>query len=453
MIQEVDQKIVAVRHGFQRAKSRQTAFGRALRDYDERLRKSESSTREDIEKCLIALHGVLNQPELVEQQLLVDYIKEVLRFVGDVGLGYEFGEAFIDRAMHVYKQAGYSLTELFLMKAHFLPINDVEHPAREKIFLEARSYAQEHGEQEGLVRVLLGLSGYYTTTSQYKKSIAECKECEQLIQLNSQLQKYYSPVLTNLGINYFTLLDIDRARPYLLQAYELLIKEVTEQNERGDAYTGKRTLGTVLHYLGRIAEMQGDLQSTMQYYVEGHRYQQLASENLDAIAFYHLRMGELLTSASLLDLARDHLEQSQKMINDIVIAGTAHPQLRLAWATIYNKEGLYEKARECILGALDESRQRHTSRIELRCLLKLFRLEIRYLRPYRAIYTGFQILKTRRGGELKRNEAFIPAQMWIVLKFLWHFTFPFLKGRKRHTPLLTCICPIHHIEYENSTVP
>lgn len=441
--QEIEQRISRIRRGFQRANDRRVAFERVLRDHYEHLRSSETVTREYVEKSLVALHGALNQPELVEQQLLIDYIAEVVRCVGNVGLGYEFGEAFVDRAIEVYRQAEYSLTSLYLVKAHFLPFDEIEHPDRERLFLEAKHYAQEHGEQEGLARVLLEMSEYYTTTSHYQKALTACKECEHLIKANSQLQKYSSSVLANLGINYFSLLDLNHASFYLLQAYQLLTEEITAQSERGDPHFGKRVLATVLHYLGRVAEMKGELRSALQYYVEGHRYQQMAAENPDAIAFYHLRMGELLTSASLFDQAREHLEKSQEMINDIVIVGTARIQLRLAWAVIYNHEGDYRRARECIQGALDEARQKQTSRVELYCLLKLFRLEIRHMHLQRALYATYQIAKTLRDGELSRNGAFLPARLLVSLKFVWRSAYLFLKDTNHKPSLQTCTCPIH----------
>lgn len=441
--EQIAQRIFTVKSGFHKVKDRSSAFNRVLRDYYEHLCNSDSSTQEYIAKSLTTLHSVLNQPELVEQDLLLDYISEVIRFVGNVGLGLEFGQAFIDRAIRIYKQAGYPLTNLYLVKARFLPVNELEHPDRESVFLEARSYAVCNNDQEGLVRVLLALSEYYTGVSQYRKSIDVCKECEKLTKVDNDLLKYYPSVLTNLGITYFTLLALERARFYLLQAEGLLTQELTEQSERGDQYFGKRVLGTVLHYLGRDAEMRGDLQKAMYYYVAGHKYQQLGSEDLDAIAFYHLRMGELLSTASLVDQACDHLRESQTVINTIVIAGTASIQVRLAWTAIYSKEGNYEKAREAVKGAQEEARQKHTSRIELRCLLKLFHLEIRHLQLHHVIYTAFQIMKTGRDGELRRGGVFRFVKRFVSLKFLWRLSHLYLKGSDRKPPLSTCTCPIH----------
>jgi tetratricopeptide (TPR) repeat protein len=389
------------------------------------------------------LNEVLKQPGLFDQTLLTNYISEIIRFVRNTGLGFEFGTAFIDRIMTVYREAGYPLTELYLAKARFIPIEAHEHIERERVFLEARRYVEDVHDQEGLARILLTLSEYYTGISQYKQSIRCCQECEQLLLGNTHLLKYYPTILVNLGINYFLLLDSKKTRYYLLRAKELLEKEELRQHERGDQYFGIRILATVLHYLGRDALRRGDVHSTMEYYVQGHQYQQLGSEDLDAIAFYHLRIAELLVSASLLDYARDHLYMSQEITNKIVIAGTALEQISSAWASIYDKEGDYKSAQESMQEAIKEAKRRNIYRVEQLCLARLLLFELRHLRLLRALYVVFQILKSMRGGELRENGIFSFVR---ALRLVQQFQIPLhmLLGRARkEAPLLACTCPIH----------
>src|SRR4051812_40423875 len=97
--QKMLQKIIEAKNGFQRKTHRQMAFGRVLRDYYERLRNSDTSTQEYIARSLTALHYVLNWPELVDSQLLIGFVSEIINFVGDVGLGFEFTDVFVDRIM------------------------------------------------------------------------------------------------------------------------------------------------------------------------------------------------------------------------------------------------------------------------------------------------------------------------------------------------------------------
>src|SRR5258708_6349353 len=105
------QSIQATKAGFRQAKDRRNAFERVLRDYYERLRPPHSPSQEDIAQSLHALSGALNTPQLVDQQLLIDFISVIVRFVENAGVGYAFSKAFMDKAIHVYRQAGFSPIE------------------------------------------------------------------------------------------------------------------------------------------------------------------------------------------------------------------------------------------------------------------------------------------------------------------------------------------------------
>ncbi|GAC1465610.1 MAG: hypothetical protein PVSMB5_07550 [Ktedonobacteraceae bacterium] len=440
--QSIAEKILAVRSGFRSRKEKRNVYERVLYEHYAHLRSVDSESQEYIMHSLSVLHEVLKDFDAFDQKLLTNYISEIIRFVRNTGLGIEFGTAFIDRIMAIYRQAGYPLAELYLAKARFIPLEAHEHIEREQIFLEARRYAEDVQDHEGLVRILLTLSEYYTGISQYQQSIYCCQECEQILLKNTHLLKYYPTILTNLGINYFLLLDSKKTRDYLLRAKELLEKEAPQQHERGDQYFGTRILATALHYLARDAQRRGDLHSTMAYYVQGHLYQQLSSEDLDAIAFYHLRMAELLISASLLDYARDHLYMSQEIANKIVIAGTALAQIPSTWASLYEKEGNYKNARESMHEALKVAKQRNMHRIEQLCLARLFFFELRHFQPLHALCVAFQISKSMRGGELRESRLTFVRALRLVQQFQVPLQVSLGRPHKE-VPLLTCTCSIH----------
>ena len=105
-------------------------------------------------------------------------------------------------------------------------------------------------------------------------------------------------------------------------------------------------------------------------------------------------------------------------------------QVSLAWAALYNKEGNYARAREYLLAAKEEARNKHFSRGELWCLVKLFWLELGHFHLYRAIATFLQAMSTWRHGELRRNEGF----RLFGYYFLQVFSTPFkLLRRDSHT--------------------
>jgi tetratricopeptide (TPR) repeat protein len=433
----ITQRILAIQAGFQNKEDRRNALERVVCDHYEHLRSSSSASQEYIARSLNVLNDVLKYPKQIEQKLFTHYIAEILRFVGNVGLGFEFGEAFIDRIMVVYRQCGYSLIELYLAKAKFFPIDAHEHGVREKIFFDAKKYAEEVGDYDGLISILLALTDYYTATGQYKKSINTCKKCENIIKENSVLSGYQPFILASLGVTYFTMCDPMKARRYLLMAKEMA-ENANDDDVKAEKYSINSILEWILHYLGREAERSGDLYSAMVYYVKGHQYQQLVSEDPGGIAFYHLRVAEVLIAASRLDQAREHLQKSQEIIANIVIAGSAHEQVRATWAEFYDKAGEYEKARESIKGSIKEAERRNVLPIELLCLLKLLSLEIRYRRVRRSILAAVQFLKRWRGIlKILRNIAF--ARL-LFSKQLSHL---FGKKISSQSSLDKCMCPMH----------
>ena len=339
-VQDIQDTIRQTRTGYRMFPGKSRSFEMVLRDYYGKLHASQSPTRDFIEKSFTALSGALNQPGLVDQTLLINYIAEIVRFVENVGLGFEFGREFIDRAIDVYRQANSPLIDLYLAKASFLGLDRLENPEREITLLEARRYAETTNDIEGLLRVLIRLAEYYTEVSLYEKSLQACREGEALIlsDTDQRLQRYYPRVVTNFGMNYTTLFNYNLAEQYLLKAKELLEQSLKEQDEYALSrwFLTNRYMATVLHYLGRIAEAKGKLEEAMTAYVQGQGFQDLCPEEVSANAFYHLRLGELLIAASLLEQASDHIRISQKMFDDIQSLSSGKVQVGLAWASIAN---------------------------------------------------------------------------------------------------------------------
>lgn len=189
-----------------------------MSDYYERLRISQSLSQEDIAQSLHALYGALNSPELIDQQLLINFISVIIRFVENAGMGFAESKAFMDKAISVYRQAGFSPIELYQEKVGLLRLNELESVEREQALLEAKRYTEASGNPETLLRVLLSCAVYYTEVSQYQKALQACQECEQLIQRHSHLQKYQPKLLTFFGMNYTPLFKYQLAKSCLLQA-------------------------------------------------------------------------------------------------------------------------------------------------------------------------------------------------------------------------------------------
>lgn len=451
-IEQKIQSIHAIKADFSQAKDRRNAFERVLYDYYERLRTSQSPSEEDIAQSLHALYGALNASELVDQQLLINFISVIIRFVENAGVGYAFSKAFMDKAIRVYHQAGFSPIDLYQEKADLLRLNQLESAEREEALLAAKRYAEATNNAETLLRVLLSCAAYYTEVSQYQKALQACQECEQLIQRHSQLQKYQPKVLTFFGMNYTPLFKYRQAKSYLLQAKALLDTERDRQNEAEGDDIWVSTMETIHHYLGRIAEGEGYIEEAMRYYIEEYRYLQMfAQEPRARIAFYHLRLGEVLISASLVEQARDHLLLSQEIFDAIQFSSSGRLQVSLAWAALYSKEGNYATARDYLLAAREKPENKHFSRGELLCLVKLFWLELGHFHLYHAIITFIQALGTWRHGELRRSGGarlfghYLLQVLSTPFKLLQRTPHTVMGAGTFNARLTTCMCPLHQV--------
>lgn len=449
-IEEKIQRINTIKQDFRQPRERRYAFESFLRDHYHHLQADQSPSQEYIAQSLNALHSALNEPELVEQQLLINFISAIIRYVENAGLGYTFSKAFMDRAIAVYCQAGFSPVDLYLEKASLLRLDELESTEREQAILKARAYAEAAQDKETQVRVLMSCAVYYTEVSKYKQSLQACEECEQLISHDSQFYKYKAKLLTLFGMNYTPLFRYQEARNSFLQAKKLLDEQQAELDKPEQNEIWVSTMETIHHYLARIAEAQGDVREAMRYYVGAYHYLQLFAEEPRArFGFFHLRMGELLTSASLLEQARDHLRLGQEIFDAIQFSSSGRLQVSLAWAALYNKEGNYIRARDYILAAKLESQNKHFSRGELWCLVKLFWLELGHFHLYRAFVTFVQAMSTWRNGELRRNEGgrllgyYLLQVLSTPFKLLRRDSHTVMGAGTLNAILSSCTCPLH----------
>lgn len=453
--------IGARKEGYRRLDDRRKAFERVVRDHYQQLHNVQSSTQEYVAQSLFVLQGALKQPGLVEQNLLIDYIAEIIRFVENVGLGLEFSKEFMDKTIDIYRRAQYPLIDLYLSKAKLLRIDRSESPEREMTFQEARTYAETTNDKEGLLKVLIDFAAYYTEVSRYDESICLCQECEKLIQEDSKLQDYAPKLMLYFGMNYTPLFNYKLARNYLIQARKLLEQSQMHQSGRANGYIREEALVGAIHYLGRIAEAEGNVQEAMNYYVEDLTHRQTyLPEDLSGIAYAHLRIGDLLLSCSksLSVQAYDHILSSQEIFDKIQHSSAGRVQVSLSWGAVYSRKGDYKRAREYIIAAREETRKKRFYRGELLCSVKLFWLELGHFHIHRAIYTLFQAMRTWRTGELRRNKGLRLFALYFFqvvstpLKSLSKSSHTVLGAGSLNAPLLQCICPMHRSSIEDTSI-
>ena len=405
----------------------------AIRDRVALVRgKNFSNLVIDAYSLLHTLDWALSQPELVNPELLATYITELARLMENAGAGLDFRTA-IDKAIDLYNATGQSTVDLYLAKVEYLRLTDTESSEKEKS-LKAATQAAKLPEDS--IKVMLKLIQYYIDSSQYRLAIETCRECEKIISDNTNLHHYSPKVSDLLGITFYYLFDYEIAKSHLQRACEL-----------GDKHDDYHTIGEALHYLGRVAMDQGDPLQAMKNFIAGWQHQ---PENLADSAWYHLRMGNLLTAANLVKQAGDHFRQAQDTFLRIEYDGSALVQVELGWADIYKAEKKYKIAEQHYFKAIAFAKKTQFTRGELLCLVKLFWLQlIRLRRLDKALYTFFLAMANK---EIRQNIG-----VKLVLKYLWQVVlipYRWLTGSsysvigvsaKFSTSIDSCLCPIHAI--------
>ncbi len=405
-----------------------------LKDCLETVKSCESSSTVDTNSLLHTLDIALKYPDLVDHSMLVLYMTELVRVMRDAGAGLDFAY-YLDQAIQFYSNRGYPLFDLYLAKAAYLGLTGVEALARKKALEAAKRLAQS---PEDFIKSLVALAAYYQSSSQYKEAIETCRECQEFIVKHRDLMKYQPEILATLGVAHFYLFDYSAAINYFEEVLEVV-----------KSYPNDHQAANALHHLGRIAAAQGSLFKAMEYYISASRYQERCPEDLATIASYHIRLGELLTSAGLLSQSREHLEEGQRLFAQIQETSSAQIQIDLAFADIYVLEKNYDKAERAIHKAIESSRTRGYPRGELFGLEKLFWLQFRQFRLHHAICTLYYAMRTWRGGEMGRNRGLrmlgfyfskVPLILFRILKGSFYNVMGAANPKEK---IETCICPMH----------
>ena len=401
-----------------------------LEDQIETIRKQHlSQVVPDTYDLLHSLDWALSHPELVQSDLLATYIAELIRLMENAGAGLDFREA-IDKVINFYQATGQSTVDLHLAKVEYLRLTDTESFEKEKSLETAADVAQS---SEETIRVLLKFIQYYIDSSQYERAIKKCNEAINFVKNKTDIDKYSAKVFDLLGITYFYLFDYKTAKINLEKACEL-----------GTIFEDEHTLGESLHYLGRIAMDEGDFFQAMLNLIESSQHQ---TENVADIAWYHLRMGNLLTKSNLIKEACDHLAEAQELFTHIHYNGSALVQVELAWADVYKAQVDFQSAEDHIHKAIRFAKDTKFFRGELWCLVNLFWLQLVHLhRIDKAIYT---FLLAMASEEIRRNTGFrlvfsyIIKVLLIPYKWLTNARYSVAGTTSLNIQLTACICPIH----------
>jgi tetratricopeptide (TPR) repeat protein len=252
------------------------------------------------------------------------------------------------------------------------------------------------------------------------------------------VRKYRCGFCTMSGVALFTSFrNLRQARQHMLDACTY------EEAGRTDSQI-LRWVATAHHYLGRIAELDKRYDEALAHYVAGQAIQEQCPEELQALAFLHVRFSEPLIALKLFDEAEHHLRLSLQYFADSAEHSSGRLQAQLGFATLSAARGDVDDAMQTVENTREQSRQIGFWRGELLCLGYRMSLLVRERRYFRILATVVDIIRTMRGGELGRNNAVrllrrVPIVLGVAARRMAH--------RAEQEPIVgesdQCPCPLH----------
>lgn len=255
---------------------------------------------------------------------------------------------------------------------------------------------------EDKIKAYLMLVLYYEDISEYKKMKDVIVECEVFCKKNSIAEEYLALTLVRWGHYYFRRFNFTKSKKYFIQAQsklELLCKQPNYQPLL-------RTLSECLHFIGRIYFEELEFIKSANFYVksqdiveEGCKHNSWALD-IGATAFYHLRLGQVLEAAQILDSAKYHYDKSLQLFIEHNGDPSSLVHVRLALANLVENESynLYYSAKpnshkqeKQIKDAAEKALKTGYRRGYLMALVQLLWLYIKTLKIHLALRVAWDI--------------------------------------------------------------
>ncbi len=355
--------------------------------------------------------------------------------------GYEWLQAINELIEEYKKLKKYPSYTLYIAKYRCL--NQVNNFAPEIESSLSEAINSTKNEQE-IIDIYVYVSLYYNFISQYKKAESLLLTCEKLsLKINSDY--CLSMTWTYMGVHYYSQFNFDKAKRYLILAIEK--SDIT--SKKADLKTINillRQLNTCLHYLGRIALVEDDFCRAAEYYIKAEnklnewRKASNIVEPIGSIAYYHLRMGELLEACRLYTSAEFHYQKSRVMFNEIMVL-TGLAQVELALAGLSRNFKIQETQ---ILDAAHKSLRIGYVRGEAMALFSLLKLYIKHLKIVDALKTFYKILRSQEVRNLTNQNHvtfFIINIVVRIIKSIFSNGLNFRLKRNKSIPKMIYRCP------------
>jgi len=237
-------------------------------------------------------------PEVIDADIFAEFVEHFSRVAGNYGAieGADV-ERTIDKVIDLQQRRGQPTTRLWLAKARYRSMISLEDQEREQALDAAMSSAVTGTEL--WAEAVLAYTWYLIDVSRYDRALRLVARLQRELPDDLFARKYRCGFHTMSGVALFTSFrDLRRARLHMLEA-------CTYEEAGGTDQQILRWVATAHHYLGRLAEVDKRYREALAHYVHGQGIQEQCPEELQALAFLHIRLSEPLIALGAFDQRGD----------------------------------------------------------------------------------------------------------------------------------------------------
>jgi hypothetical protein len=358
------------------------------------------------------------------------------------------------------------LTDLYISKSYCLTAKKNVDLEAEKCLENAVKVSRDF-TSEDFFKASLALAQYYENISEYQKMKKIIDRCytklykNEKYKGNDRFQKYLAHALLLEGHYHFFKFRFRKSRKILMEAekiFQSLLEHFTDKTDKTEeSIFVHRKFNDCLHYIGRTYYEEYELAFTAKYYIKAQNILKKSqkknglTQEPEATAFYHLRLGQILETCKVQQDAMEHYNKSSELFQGSEIR-SGLTQVNIAKANMIkcdsnyqyeNSHEIFHKQEQQIKDNIHESKETGAYRVYLIGLLELFLLYLRNFKWHLAlplIWTAFTSDEFKKSGGVLLLYRYANK---IIFNFTHKIKFIFLMAIKSDRVLYQCPCEEH----------
>ena len=374
----------------------------------------------------------------VDFGLFSQFIESFARLAANLGEPGDAGvAAALDQAIELIATQGGSVTRLYLSKADYYRTLSNEDSQRREAILAAIAHATT-GSAEW-ADAMLSYGGYLVDISHYKQAITVTAELRTELAPDLLERKYECGAKI---IDVYARFASFRS----LAGTERAVRHVLDYESRiGEDVDLARWVSMAYYYMARLAEIKGCHVTALKFYLKAIEIRESFLEDARVMGFFHARIAGLLGEAGISSMARDHLNIASDLFRISANQGSGLFQVYLGFAALDAADGNYEAASVAAQQALAIARSLGMWRGELQSLGYLLILHLRKGQLRCAFSISGAVIRTMKGGELKRNGiirlmGIAPILLAMIIKRISRHRSAFARSAEK---VVACPCGMH----------